>query len=401
MKSVFFITKDVMHRNYIEPYSDLLWKTPNIAEIARKGTVFRKHYTAAPSTNMAVGCMFTGVYPYQNGLKYFVPAEPYEGTTLFDIMHERGYNCHVIWASIDIYEYANCFKEFVKIHNFKRRQSVGPHNKAGDEILNNDEELQKSTDAIIKCIDDCLKEEPVFIWMHVPHVIKGRNGYGADIDWFDDLIGMIRQRFDDDSIFISADHAHMNLTKGKCCYGFDVYEDAAHIPLVGPKISGLNEIDFPTDSTQLTEIIADRKVTRRPYVLSDTAYWGQPQRKLAIISGDYKYIFNRKKHYEELYDLKYDPHEEVNLAKDIVFDKDRKMEYVRKQIYYYPCEKEAKEALTQFRVYKSEIWKETSNLDYLFQVSKKWIRDIYKNQIARAYYARKKKKKMERLFSNK
>ena len=376
MKSVFFITKDIMHRNYIEPYSDLLWKTPNIAELARKGTVFMKHYTAAPSTNMAAGCMFTGVYPYQNGLKYFVPAPKYQGETLFDIMHNRGYNCHIIWASIDIEEYANCFGDYIKIHHFGRRQPVGPHNKAGDNIPNDDAELEKSTQVILDTIDECLKEEPVFIWMHLPHVIKGRNGYGTDIDWFDDLIGFIRQRFDDDCLFISADHGHMNLTKGKCCYGWDVYEDAAHIPLIAPKISGLDTVDFPTDNTQLTEIIADRKVTHRKYVLSDTAYWGQHQRKLAIISGDYKYIFNRQGEREELYDLKYDPHEEVNLIEELIYDTDRMMYYVRRQIYYYPREEEAQRMLAFFREKKREIWRQTGWLSYKYSSLRMFTRNL-------------------------
>lgn len=378
MKSVIFVTKDIMHRSYIEPYSDQLWKTPNIAAIASKGTVFMRHYTAAPSTNMSCGCMFTGVYPYQNGLKYFVPAEKYKGKTLFDTMKERGYSCHIIWASIDIFEYANCFGDFIKIHKFNRRQPVGPHNRNGNTILNDDNELKISTNEILRCIDESLENEPSFIWMHLPHVIKGRNGYGTDIDWFDGLIGEIRKRFDDDSIFISADHAHMNLTKGKCCYGWDVYEDAAHIPLIGPRISGLSVVDFPTDHTQMAEIIADRKVTKRDYVLSDTAYWGQPQRKLAIISGDYKYIFNRRGHKEELYDLKYDPHEEVNLINDLVFDSDRLMYYVRQQIYYYPREEQLGEVIERFRDIKNAIWKESGWFSFYYLSTKTYIRNLFR-----------------------
>ena len=59
---IILVSKDVFMRGYLPVYGNTYWKTPNIDELAKKGTVFLKHYTAAPSTAMSFTSMFTGLY---------------------------------------------------------------------------------------------------------------------------------------------------------------------------------------------------------------------------------------------------------------------------------------------------------------------------------------------------
>lgn len=376
---IIFITKDILLPEYLKPYGSLFWETPNINMLARKGTIFRRHYSAAPSTAMAFTCMFTGLNPYETDRKDYVPVPPFTlCETLFDKMEERGYQCHIIWSEKQTPQLSNCYGKNPKYHYYPNRQSVGPHNPIdGDEIERNDEESETALSVIINEVDKSLEDGNVFVWIHLPHVIKGRTGYGDDIDLFDRLIGMIRERFDDNCIYISADHGHMNITKNKCAYGYDVYEDAIRIPLITPRIGKYEEVTFPTSNVQIKDIIADENLKELEYIYSDTAYYQQAHRKLAIIKGRYKYIFNKIGNNEELYDVVFDPQEKVNLLEKLIYDVDRQRMYVLNQIYFYPYYEDAQVALEEFRNQKKAIWKNGKWYINLWKRAKQKIKHMY------------------------
>ena len=46
----FLLSKDCMSCESLPIYGNKYWKTPNIDELANKGTVFRRHYAAGGST---------------------------------------------------------------------------------------------------------------------------------------------------------------------------------------------------------------------------------------------------------------------------------------------------------------------------------------------------------------
>ncbi|MBR5605704.1 MAG: sulfatase-like hydrolase/transferase, partial [Verrucomicrobia bacterium] len=62
---IVLVTKDAFGIMNLPIYGNQIWETPNIDELAHKGTVFMRHYTTAPSTGMAMTSMFTGKYPYE------------------------------------------------------------------------------------------------------------------------------------------------------------------------------------------------------------------------------------------------------------------------------------------------------------------------------------------------
>ena len=65
---------------------------PNIEELAAKGTIFDRFYTAAPSSNMSYLSMFTMKYPYMQKIKeYSYLIEDYSEQTLFSLMESKGY----------------------------------------------------------------------------------------------------------------------------------------------------------------------------------------------------------------------------------------------------------------------------------------------------------------------
>lgn len=373
MKNIIFISKDALNKHVLPIYGNKFWKTPNIDALAEKGTVFNRHYTAAGSTAMAFTAMALGKYCYETGRRVYKNETALNGNTLFDKIYAQGYECHIMWD--DTYtsfaeSHFKCQGEHTVIHSLpKIKQTESAHVKGKfDDVSFNDAETAIALDLIKSEFETIQKNanKPIFLWFHLPHVMRGRQGYGSDIDVFDAVIGYAREIFGDDDIFVSADHGHMNGWKNKYHYGFDVGEEAICIPLIAPKINDSNTIDFPTSTIQTYDILFERKVAPLPYVMCETAYYAQPKRKIAIISGKYKYCYDKETKKEYLYDLEFDPEENHNLVYPEFYDTDRFLWYSTAQCFYYPYWGEAQNELVKLRGIKNEMWKNGKFFEELY-----------------------------------
>lgn len=105
------------------------------------------------------------------------------------------------------------------------------------------------------------------------------------------------------------------------------------------------------------EIILNHSIHETPYLYSDTQYYLQPNRKLAVIEKNYKYIYNRKNKTEELYDLCWDPSENVNLLVDRYYDRNRFDRRYLEKMCYYPYWENAEEAYAELKKEKERIWR--------------------------------------------
>ncbi|MDL2318944.1 sulfatase-like hydrolase/transferase [Eubacteriales bacterium OttesenSCG-928-A19] len=373
--SLCLVTKDILIKEYLSVYSKRkCHETPNLDVLAQKGTVFMRHYTAAPSTAMAMAAMLTGRYPYQTKNRYYVPVNSVDtdGKNLFNIAEARGLKSHILWSKNYMkaaLPFLDCVDSgLVKIHTIDINQTIGPHNKNTAVIERNVELENRSMDTLFDAIVKIMHaDEKIFLWIHLPHVLKGRSGYGDDIDLLDKTIGKIREYISDEAIYISADHGNMNGQKGKYGYGFDVYESAISIPLITPRIGNNTFVEFPTSNRDIGEIIFNHSIPQNQFVLSDTAYYAQPNRKIAIIQDRYKYIYNKFKRAEELYDILFDPSENVNLLDQVYFDPDRRIRYDKREAYYYPYWPAAIEAARICRAQKNELWKTGAPMEELWE----------------------------------
>ena len=384
MSNIIFISKDALNKHALPIYGNSFWKTPNIDALAAKGTVFNRHYTAAASTAMAFTAMSLGDYCYKTGRKVYKNETSLNGNTLFDKIYNCGYECHIVWDdSYTLFAdtHFRCEGEHTSIHSLPHiKQSVSRHQKGiFDNISFDDNETQIAINIIkneLLSIKNNAKKN-IFLWMHLPHVMRGRQGYGSDIDVYDQIIGIAREIFGDDDIFISADHGHMNGWKNKYHYGFDVEEEAICIPLIGPKINGESFIDFPTSTIQMFDILKNRSVQPLDYVMCETAYYAQPKRKLAIIKGKYKYCFDKEGSKEYLYDLNFDKEENHNLVHPEFYDTDRFLWYSTAQCFYYPEWAEAQKMLTELREIKNGFWKNGTFLEEMYNRVMHRIKCLY------------------------
>ncbi len=363
MKNIIFLTKDALRCGALPVYGNKYYSTPNIDELARKGTVFERHYTAGGSTAMAFTSMAIGKYCYETGRKlYDGGEESFNGNTIFDFLSEVGYSVHIAWDS--------SYMEFAKAH-FKCEgkntvihslDSIIPHHSAHtkgqfDDLTFKDDETEKALRLIEEMTVNLNRDKPLFLWLHLPHVISGRNSYDSDIDVFDSVVGIFRKQFNDDEIYVSADHGQMNGHKNVFSYGYSLEENVMRIPLITPKWQDMDRVTFPTTTIQILELFGLKEFSQKDYIICETAYYVQPCRKLAIIHGNYKLIYSKEDKRFFLYDLEWDEQEELNLFYPEFYDEDRHAWYSLNQRFYYPKWKEAMQEKELLLKKFNEIWK--------------------------------------------
>ncbi len=356
-KIIFLLTKDCMSKESLPIYGNKLFNTPNIDTLAHNGTVFKRHYTTASSTSMSMSSFLTGKYPYEfSSRKTYKPVLKNEFNSIFDILQKKGYICHLIWDKtwMDMaWKYVREFGDENKtiIHNIDIAQPAGSHKKkdAEKKIIRNDKKMEETYNKIYTELNSIDLSKPVFIWMHLPHILKGRNSYMDDMEDFDNIVGFVRKMVGDDNIYLTTDHGHMNMHKGLVGYGFHVYEPIVCIPLITPRIDNIKSVDFLTSHLDLVELILNNKIIERKFTIVDTAYYMQPHRKTAIIGERFKYIYNKETNVEELYDLSYDPEENYNILIETYYDTDRNSIVRYDELYYYPYKDDALKAYCELK----------------------------------------------------
>ena len=381
MNQFILITKDAMSTDYLPTYGNKYWKTPNIDAIAAQGTVFYNYHTAAPSTVMAFYSMATGLFAHETNYEMYERIhDPVTIESIFAKMKKAGLQPHIVWGKqwMPLLDYFDYFHDDVVFHVVENiEQKVGAHFIHDGFLKSNEIVAKKTVDILADTVAEILKDDNVFIWLHIPHVINGKVSYGSDINVLDDIVGAIRDLLPDDRIAISADHGNMNGHKGKICYGYDVYECAIRIPLITPRIKGLSACHKLVSSVDLFPILLNREIPNREFIYSDSAYKAQKHRKLAILYGKYKYIYNKKDNKEELYDLEFDPNENFSIMEDYVFDSDRKIYAPSRELYFYPEWDELSNIRELMRNEKRRIW-ENGSLKYVLKSNTKdMLRPLY------------------------
>ncbi|WP_156196015.1 sulfatase-like hydrolase/transferase [Labilibaculum euxinus] len=381
-EKILLISKDTLRTAALGCYGSELWKTKNIDELADKGTIFHRHYTAAATSAMSYSSMFTGKYCHELDRKEFTEVEVFKGESLFRILESKGYACHIFWGESwfqNVVPYTKIYGEKTNFHNLDIEQKVGSERiKRIDEEAVIQETLSKIVDGVLEII-----ETKVFIWVHFPHVLYGKTCYDSDIEVFDEFVGEMRKHFSDDSIYITSDHGHMNMSKGVPVYGFHLYEGAVKVPLITPRIDGNKTIEFPTSHIQLMDIILEGKIIHNDHVFVDTQYFLQENRKLAVVKDNFKYIFNKRGKKEELYDLEVDPGENVNLLQRQVEEKGRGKLYWLDEIYYYKKWDVVHSVYRDLKAEKDKVWREGSFIDellYKINFKRKYLINKFRNK---------------------
>ena len=389
MKNKILITKDVLRSDYLNTYnSKSFFKTKNINKLANKGTQFNSYYCSAPTTSMAMIGMFLGESIHNLDKGSIHDKTSFQTTNLFSELENRGVDTHVLWSE----EFKVLASD--RIHLFDKKTvehfaplggavEISPQNPAFKKIIkkhNNSSnfDLTKYFYDYIKDISE--KKEKWFVWCHCPHVFYPAKSYGEDIEIFDNFIGEIMENIDAE-IILSADHGHAKCEKGRVVYGYDVYEPAIKIPLITPNYFNESNINFPVSQIQLKNIVLNESLAKDKFVYVDTRYYKQPDRKLAIIHNNYKLIYDKLNKTEELYDLSYDPNEDINLLIENFPDFERKSVYPLNEIIYYPFWNAAKENYFILKEEKNRIWRTETYFFEKYDQIKTYFKNVKKKGV--------------------
>ena len=381
---VVLIVKDCMACESLPLYGNEYWATPNIDELAAKGTVFTNHHTAGASTAMSVSAMLTGKDLFEFASRYnYIRVEPSEFPSLFDYYQAKGYECHLIWDVTWVNMVWYKIREFgdedkTVVHNLNIAQPAGSHKSTDERNERDAAKEQETLESIQRELDSIDFSSDQFVYIHLPHVLRGRRSYLDDMDMFDKIVGYVRERVPDDCIYLTTDHGHMNMYKGLVGYGFHVYEPIMRIPLITPRIDGRERFDGLSSNTDIFEILTEGKLPSREIAVCDSTYYAQKNRKTAVMDKRFKYIYNKHSGSEELYDLYWDPQERYNILAQTYYDKSRHATIRYDELYFYPEDLRAlaMEHYGRLKRYKDSFWKDGTLKEKLLVSSREMLVEL-------------------------
>lgn len=348
--NVLLITLDTTRADRLGCYGYAEAQTPNLDFLAENGVQFLNTYCQVPLTCPSHCSILTGTYPLyhqvrNNGSYYLAP----ELQTLAEVLKGEGLKTSAFVSS------------FTVDSRFGLDQGIDVY----DDILSPDQTFkalnsERRADAVYasfaRWLDDN-KDGQFFSWVHFfdPHIPYDPpppyreefpdNPYDGEIAFMDFYIGKILESLREHNllektfIVVAGDHGEAFGEKQEKGHGVFIYESTMRVPLIFyapnvlprgkrieararlidimPSILDMANIPVPEDIQGLSllpYIEGKKKQDLSTYIESyyprENYGWSQ---LVGLIDGDWKYI---KAPQQELYNLKQDPQEEINLVQE-------------------------------------------------------------------------------------
>ncbi len=348
IRNVLLISIDTLRADHLSGYGFPRPTTPNIDEVAREGVLFSNVYSPVPVTLPAHASMLTGTLPPAHGIRDNLHKRlPDASLTLAEILKPRGFTTAAVISSFVIDRRFNLNQGFDSYDD--RLEAVTKI--GGLSELKGDE----TTRVAIRWLAEHARQ-PFFLFLHYydphdpyappePFATQWRDdAYAGEVAFTDHCVGQVMAElkrlrlYDQTLIVITGDHGEMLGEHGELNHGFFVYEGALRVPLVfrvpparaARRVEhAVSLIDIVPTVAALLGIPAPRQAQgqdlspwlagagaggrgRQLYAetITPTRYYGANS-LLAVIADGWKYIETTR---PELYDLRHDPAETLNLA---------------------------------------------------------------------------------------
>jgi choline-sulfatase len=349
IRNVLLISIDTLRADHLSAYGFPRPTTPNIDAVAREGVLFKNVHTPVPMTLPAHVSMLTGTLPPTHGLRDNLLNRLPEGSlTLAEMLKAKGLTTGAIVSSFVLDRRFGTSQGFDSYDD--RFQAV---HKIGDLSERKGDEATRLAKAWL----DEHKDRPFFFFLHLydphdpyeppePFASQWKeHPYEGEVAFADHCVGEVLEKlrqlglYEQTLLVITGDHGEMLGEHGELNHGFFIYEGALRVPLVvrvpGSKAAA-REVDLavslidivPTivslvgaevpkgvEGMDLSPWLAGRGAgggTRALYAetVTPTRYYGASS-LLGVIADGWKYIETTR---PELYDLRSDPAETVNLV---------------------------------------------------------------------------------------
>jgi arylsulfatase A-like enzyme/Flp pilus assembly protein TadD len=348
IRNVLLISIDTLRADHLGAYGFPRPTTPNIDAVAREGVLFKNVHTPVPMTLPAHVSMLTGTLPPTHGLRdNLLNRLPDASLTLAEMLKPRGFTTGAIVST------------FVLDRRFGTSQGFDTYDDRFQAVHKIGDLAERKGDETTRLARDWLdahKQQPFFLFVHFydphepyeppePFASKwSEHPYEGEVAFADYCVGQVLEKlrqlglYDDTLIAITGDHGEMLGEHGELNHGFFIYEGALRVPLVmrvprAPAAS--RQVDVPVSLIDIAPTIVSlvgapvpkevQGVDLSPWLaghgaagggrplyaetVTPTRYYGATS-LLGVIVDGWKYIETTR---PELYDLRSDPAEAVNL----------------------------------------------------------------------------------------
>ncbi len=353
-RNVLLITIDTLRADRLSCYGSKTVDTPNIDALAERGVLFEETITPVPLTLPGHASILTGRYPVEHGARdntfYRLP----EGhPTLSRKLAGEGYHTAAFVAS------ATLNAQFGLDRGFDVYEDLTPPGGKAPIMYNAEISADKVNRKVFKWLENGPRR-PFFLWVHYfdPHYPYDPPGeysgkykaepYNGEVAFADEQVGKLLRRLeerglpDNTLIVLTSDHGEALGEHGERTHGLFLYRPTMRAPLIfaGPEIPGGRKVetmvglvdiaptvlaylgmndDFECSGRDLTASIkGNEKLPQRPVYIEtlapETLGWSPLK---GLRTEKHKYIAPPG---NEIYNVKKDPGEEVNL-----YSKDKKL----------------------------------------------------------------------------
>ncbi len=345
IRNVLLISMDTTRADHLSCYGYKRKTTPNIDALAAEGIRCEKVISTVPLTLPAHSSIMTGTNPPYHGVHDNLDYQlPEDNITLAEILKGQGFATGAAVSTFVLDSQFNLDQGFDTYDDrFQQKHSLGTFDeRKGDE----------TTEVAIQWLEK-YKDSPFFYFLHYydPHntyeppepfaTEYAGNLYGGEIAFTDHCIGKVVDKlkelnlYDSTLIIVVGDHGELLGEHGESTHSYFIYQGAIKVPLIFkvpgrrraktiesnvgiidivPTVCSLLGIESPEEvaGTDLSPFFGKgQPPSDRPlYCESLTPTICNANSLLGIIEGRYKYIQTTR---PELYDLKKDPQESLNL----------------------------------------------------------------------------------------
>ncbi len=350
--SVVLVTLDTTRADRIGSFGGTAVPTPNLDRVARDGVVFEETVAQAPLTLPSHATLFTGRYPASHGVRHNgFHRLPEAETTLAERLRGAGFETAAFVGAFVVNRGFGLEQGFDVYDDVSLNRFRG----GADQIL----AVERSADEVNARVFHWLdrrKAGPFFLWVHYydPHhpykppekptrSLSGE-GYDREISYVDacfgDLLDRLREKglLDRALLVVSGDHGESLGEHDEKTHGVFLYEAVLRVPLL-MRAPGLlpagRRVPGPVELTDVAPTILDllrmspleraqgrslrariaeeedgRGILAHAETLLPRLDYGWSELR-TVRDGRFKFIEAPR---PELYDLRRDPREEVNLA---------------------------------------------------------------------------------------
>jgi arylsulfatase A-like enzyme/Flp pilus assembly protein TadD len=348
VRNVLLISIDTLRADHVSAYGFPRPTTPNIDAVAREGVLFRSVHTPVPMTLPAHVSMLTGTLPPTHGLRDNLLRRLPEGSlTLAEMLKAKGFTTGAVVSS------------FVLDRRFGTSQGFDSYDDRFQAMHKIGDLSERKGDEAARVAREWLdqhRDRPFFFFVHFydphepyeppePFASEWKDHpYEGEVAFADHGVGQVLEKlrqlglYDSTLIVITGDHGEMLGEHGELNHGFFIYEGALRVPLVvrvPHTEAAARQVDLPVSLIDIVPTVLSlvgaevpkevQGVDLSPWIagrgagggarplyaetVTPTRYYGANS-LLGVIADGWKYIETTR---PELYDLRNDPGEAVNL----------------------------------------------------------------------------------------